>query len=173
MKKFIFLFFVFSVLTSGSSFSWEKFYSIEGKCEVLFPNKPEHMRQVIPVKDLSSYMNYDVYLSTLDDEESICMMIIVDFPAKIDSDKELQSLEGFLNGIINHRDEKKLISADFTTFENLNALDFVVEDQNRYFKGKTIIHENKMYLIAMEYDSHLDLDISFNKYIESFHLKNQ
>nr|NGX33600.1 hypothetical protein [Candidatus Anoxychlamydiales bacterium] len=30
-----------------------------------------------------------------------------------------------------------------------------------------------MYLIAMEYDTHLDLDISFNKYIESFHLKNQ
>ncbi|NGX32801.1 MAG: hypothetical protein K1060chlam4_00854 [Candidatus Anoxychlamydiales bacterium] len=173
MKKIIFLIFISSILISGSSFSWEKFYSIEGKCEVLFPNKPEHMRQAIPVKDLGSYMNYDVYLSTLDDESSVCMMIIVDFPAKIDSDKELQSLEGFLNGIINHREEKKLISADFTTLGDLNALDFVVEDQNRYFKGKAIISESKMYLIAMEYDTHLDLDISFNKYIESFHLKNQ
>ncbi|HEU63928.1 MAG: hypothetical protein KR126chlam4_00768 [Candidatus Anoxychlamydiales bacterium] len=173
MKKFIFLIFVFSILISHSSFSWEKFYSIEGKCEVLFPNKPEHMRQVIPVQDLSSFMNYDVYLSVLDDENSICMMIIVDFPAKIDDDKELQSLEGFLNGIINHREEKKLISADFTTLGDLNALDFVVEDQNRYFKGRAIISESKMYLIAMEYDSHLDLDISFSKYIESFHLKNR
>ena len=173
MKKYIFLFFIFSILINGSSFSWERFYSVEGKCEVLFPNKPEHMRQIIPIKDLNSYMNYDVYLSTLDDESTLCMMIIVDFPTKIESDKELQSLEGFLNGILNHKEEKKLISADFTTFNELNVLDFVVESQNRYFKGRTLISGSKMYLIAMENDSHLDLDKIFNKYIESFHLKDR
>jgi len=173
MKKFIFLFFIFSIFISSLSFSWEKFYSIEGKCEILFPSKPEHIRQVVPIKDLSSYMNYDVYLASLDDDNSFCMMIVVDFLKKIDSDKELQSLEGFLNGILNHKEEKKLISADFTTLGNNNALDFVVENDNRYFKGKAIISDSKMYLIAMEYDTHINLDVTFDKYIGSFQLKNQ
>jgi len=173
MKKFVFLIFIFSVLSSGAVFSWENFYSIEGKCEILFPSKPEHMRQVIPVGNLNSYLNYDVYLSNLDDENSICMMIVVKFPEKIEENKELQSLEGFLNGILNHKEEKKLISADFITIKNLNALDFVVENKNRFFKGRAILSKDKMYLIAMEYDSYLDLDLSFKKYIESFNLRNK
>jgi len=173
MKKIVFLIFIFSILSSKAIFSWEKFYSVEGKCEILFPSRPEHLKQVIPLNNLSSYLNYDVYISTLDDESSICMMIVVEFPEKINKDNELQSLEGFLNGILNHREEKKLISADFTTIKDLNALDFIVENKNRFFKGRAIISEDKMYLIAMEYNSYLDLDISFNKYIESFHLKNK
>ncbi len=174
MKKIVFLIFAFLILSSNFSLSWEKFYSVEGKCEILFPSKPEHIKQIVALNDLNSYMNYDVYLSTLEDQNTICMMIVVDFPMKIDENKELQSLESFLNGMLNHQKEKKhLILADFTTFNDLNALDFIVENQNRYFKGKAIICESKMYLIAMEYDSCLNLDATFNKFIKSFHLKNR
>jgi len=172
MKKFSLFFFIFCVLLSSYSFSWEKFYSLQGNCEILFPSKPQHMTQKIPIKEINDYMNYDVYMSFLDENNSICMMVIASFPTKIEKDKEKQSLEGFLNGIINHKNEKKLIYAKFSDFKNLNAIDFLLENQNRYFKGKAIILENKLYLIAMEFDNHLDLDKTFQKYIESFNFKN-
>lgn len=172
MKKFGFLFFAFCILISAADFSWHKFYSIDGNCEILFPNKPHHIKQVIPISDMNSYINYNVYLSSFDEETTVCMMIVVDFPKKIDEGKELQSLEGFLNGILNHKTEKKLISASFSEFNDLTALDFLVENQNRLFKGKAIISNTKMYLIAMEYDDHLQIDKTYDKYINSFNLKN-
>jgi len=171
MKKFSLLFFVFCILISAANFSWHKFYSIDGKCEILFPNKPHHIKQIIPIEG-SSYINYNVYLSSFEEDSSVCMMIIVDFPTKIDAGKEIQSLEGFLNGILNHKSEKKLISASYSEFQDLTALDFLVENENRLFKGKAIISDSKMYLIAMEYDEHLELDKTYDKYISSFNLKN-
>lgn len=172
MKKWILVFFIFSVMISSYSYTWEKLYSIEGECEISFPNKPHHMKQVVPVQDLNAFMNYDIYMSFVDDENSICMMIVVDFPTEIDITKEKQSLEGFINGVINYKEDKKLLYANFSEFNQLNALDFLLESDNRFFKGKAIIADSKLYLIAMEYNSNLDLDKIFNKYIESFNLKN-
>jgi len=163
MKKFSLFFFIFCVLFNSYSFSWEKFYSLSGDCEILFPTKPHHMAQKIPIKDLDAYMNYDVYMSLLDEDNSVCMMVVASFPTKIEEAKEKQSLEGFLNGIINHKNEKKLIYAKFSKFQNKNAIDFLLENQNRYFKGRAIIVEDKLYLIAIEFNNNLDLDQTFSK----------
>jgi len=171
MKKLIFLLFIFCVLLCSYNFSWEKFYSIEGNCEILFPNKPHHLKQVIPLQQTNDYLNYDIYLSLIDQDNTICMMVIANFPAIIDEINEKQSLEGFINGIINHKNDKKIIYADFSTFFNLKAVDFLLENQNRYFKGKVFIKENKLYLIAMEYNSNLNFDKTFEKYISSFNLQ--
>ena len=171
MKKLSFLFFVFCVLLSSYSFPWEKLHSIEGNCEILFPNKPHHLKQRIPIEKTNEKLNYDVYLSQIDEDNSICMMIIANFPDKIDKINEKQSLEGFFNGIVNHKNEKKIIYADFSDFHDSSALDFLFENQNRYFKGKVFVNENKLYLIAMEYNNYLNLDATFEKYITSFNMK--
>lgn len=172
MKKYILAFFIFSVLLSSYSYTWEKLYSIEGQCEISFPNKAHHMKQVVPIKDLNAFMNYDVYMSFIDDENSICMMIVVDFPSEIDKTKEKQSLEGFINGVLNYKEEKKLLYANFSEFDGYNALNFLLENDNRFFKGKAIIADSRLYLIAMEYNCNLDLDQTYNKYIKSFSLKS-
>ena len=172
MKKYILAFFIFSVLLSSYSYTWEKLYSIEGECEISFPNKAHHMKQVVPIKDLNAFMNYDVYMSFVDEENSICMMIVVDFPSEIDKTKEKQSLEGFINGVLNYKEEKKLIYANFSEFDGYNALNFLLENDNRFFKGKAIIADSRLYLIAMEYNCNLDLDQTYNKYMKSFSLKN-
>ncbi len=169
MKKLAVFFFLFFLFFSSSCFCWEKFYSIEGNCEILFPNKPHHLKQVIPIQKTNEFLNYDVYLS-LSDKDTICMMIIANFPSKINPANQRQSLEGFFNGIVNHKKDKKVIYCGFSNFYDLDALDFLLESQNRFFKGKVFIKENKLYLIAMEYNNDLNLDKIFEKYISSFFL---
>lgn len=170
MKKILFLILV-SLTFAINSFSWEKFFSVEGNCEISFPDKPYHVKQTIPIDQSKEFLNYDVYLSMADKDNSICMMIVANFPSKIDISAHKASLEGFLNGIVNHKNEKKLIYANFSDFNSLNALDFLLENQNRYFKGKVFIKENKLYLIAMEFNTNLNLDAIFEKYVTSFGLK--
>jgi hypothetical protein len=126
---------------------------------------------MIPIKEVNGYLKYDVYISFIDENNSVCMMIIANFPTKIDKSNERLSLEGFLNGIINHKNDKKIVYANFSDFNDLSALDFLLENQNRYFKGKAIIRGNKLYLIAMEYNNTLDFDKTFEKYMDSFSLK--
>jgi hypothetical protein len=166
MKKLTLLF----LLICNLGFCWEKFHSIEGNCEILFPNKPHHLKQVVPIKETNEYLNYDVYLS-LNDSDTICMMVIANFPSKISPGDEKLSLEGFLNGVINHKNDKKVIYANFSNFYDLSALDFLLENQTRSFKGKVFIKEDKLYLIAIEYNNNLNLDQTFKKYIDSFILQ--
>ncbi|MFA6118785.1 MAG: hypothetical protein WCT85_05750 [Parachlamydiales bacterium] len=169
MKKILLIILCLSSYSLG--FSWEKFYSVSGGCEILFPNKPHHIKQVVPLKESNSFLNYDVYLSFLDEKNSVCMMIVANFPNKIDISKQKDSLEGFLNGILNHKEEKKLIFANYCEFNKLQALEFLIENQDRYFKGKAFVLGDKLYLISMEYDINLNLDESFEKYANSFIFK--
>ena len=62
MKKFALFFFIFCVLLNTYTYSWERFYSVEGNCEILFPNKPYHLKQAIPIKEVNGNLNYDVYM---------------------------------------------------------------------------------------------------------------
>ena len=165
MKKILLL---LAILALSSGFSWEKLHSIDGKCEIQFPTKPQHMEKVVPIYELNSYMKYDVYLSALEEKEIVYMMVIAHYPTKIEESKQLSSLEGFINGILNHKEEKKLIYASFSEYDNKNSLDFLVENQNRLFKGKAIIFQDRLYLIAMEYNQDEVVDKDFEKYLNSF-----
>lgn len=153
---------------SSICFCQEKFHSVEGNCEVIFPSKPHHLKKIIPIARTGQCLNYDAYLSLDEKDDTVCMMVIANFPDKIQEENQKQSLEGFLNGVINHKNDKKLVFADFSEFYNLCAIDFLLQHQNRYFKGKAFIRENRLYLIAMEYNANLNLDEIFEKYIDSF-----
>ena len=48
MKKISILVFIFCF---SSLFSWEKFYSVEAECEISFPVKPHHIKQIIAMKE--------------------------------------------------------------------------------------------------------------------------
>lgn len=168
MKKLIFIWFIFF---ANISFAWEKFHSIEGNCQILFPDKPHHLQQVVPINQTNEYLNYDVYLTLSEQDNTICMMVIANFPRAVEPENQKQSLEGFLNGIINHKNDKKVIYANFSQFNDMESMNFLLENQNRAFKGKAFIKEKKLYLIAMEYNSNQNLDSMFEKYVGSFILQ--
>lgn len=172
MKKNIIIIITFAfVCLICNSFTWQTFKSKELKCEVSFPSKPNHIKQIIPLKEINSSINYNAFLSILEDD-SVCMLVVADFPMPIIQSKQNQILENFLNGIINYRNEKKLKTTNFSKFNNLNALDFVLEKENRNFKGKAIINKNKLYLLAMEHDNFLNLDSTFETFLKSLKIQD-
>ncbi|MBN2478644.1 MAG: hypothetical protein JXA94_00285 [Parachlamydiales bacterium] len=169
MKKIVFL---IAILSTIRIFSWQTLFSVEGNCRIDFPQKPHHMHQVIPIRENNTFMKYDVYLSEIEEENSMCMLVITHFPDKVDEAKQTASLEGFLNGILNHNQDKKLIFAEFTDFQNRNALDFLVQNKERLFKGKAILDNDKLYLVTLEYDSNKNLDLMFDKFLSSFSIND-
>lgn len=166
MKKIFFFFLVIFSYLSASD--WHNFHSVIGKCDITFPIAPQHSSKDIPLNE--EVLKYDLYFA--DSNDVIFMMLIANYPAKIDPTKESISLEGFISGIMNHSKDNKLIYADFQEFQNRNALEFLISKENRYFKAKALINENKLYLLSIESDNMDLLDQSFDKFIGSFQLTN-
>jgi hypothetical protein len=176
MKKLliIFLFLTIKLVATDNLLSsdWQEFYSITGNCSINFPNKPYHRSQVLPIYDVNAYMKYDVYLSEMDDKNSVCMMVVASYPTAIDPKKEEASLESFLNGMIGTNKNRKIIKANFCDFKNCNAIEFFVEKENRLFNGKALIFKDKLYLIAIEHNKEIELKDDLNNYLNSFSFKD-
>jgi hypothetical protein len=167
MKKYIAILFCF-LLINGFSENWKELYSVGGKCKILFPSEVHHVEQYIPGSDDKS-LKYDLYISSLN-ENDLFFMIVAQYPMTIAKDKEEVSLEGFLNGILNNKAQKNLISANFETFNGYKTLDFLVKDEGRFFKGKVFIIKNKLYLIAIECNEKYYTDEIYEKFTKSFSL---
>jgi hypothetical protein len=170
MKKLVILFFLVSFLLVGSGFCWQRVHSIDGKCEILFPQKPEHYNQMLATDNLSAFLKVDIYMAALDDDLSIFSLIVTHFPNPVDPSKEVDSLESFLNGVLNSSESKTLKEASFSEFDNLNALNFLIEDQKRFLKGRVILNKDKLYLLSIEFnEDEIDaIKASYEKYISSF-----
>jgi hypothetical protein len=169
MKKLLFIFLFLSIKLVA--LDWQEFYSITGNCSINFPTKPYHRAQVLPIYDVNAYMKYDVYLSEMDEKNSVCMMVVACYPTAIDPKKEEASLESFLNGMIGKNKNRKIIKANFCDFKNCNAIEFFVEKEDRAFNGKALIFKDKLYLIAIEHDKQIVMEEELNEYLNSFNLK--
>ena len=164
------IYLIIASLLIFKGFAWEKFHSINGSCSIDFPQKPHFSHKVILFKDYT-FISYDLYLSELN-QNAICMMIVAVYPEIINFDEQNDALEAFLNGIVSQNNDKKIISADFSEFKDLNSLEFLVQDTDRFFKGRAIIKNEKLYLISMEYDKDIDIEKSFKSYLNSLEFFN-
>ena len=80
------------------------------------------------------------------------------------------SLESFLNGLVTQHPDNTLIFADLTEVNGHKALDFFIESKGVYFKGRAIMAENNLYLLAMECEVTNYKEGNFNYFINSFEL---
>ena len=114
-------------------------------------------------------MRYDVYVSA-HEKKAVYMMLIAQYPPFINETHAEMSLESFLNGLVTQNHDNKLIFADLVQVQGHKALDFFIESQGMYFKGRAIMAENHLYLLAMECDVKNYLENHFNHFINSFEL---
>lgn len=148
---------------------WKTFHSVPGKCTVALPEQPEHVRQVMPMPEDGYNLEYDVYVSA-QEQKAVYMVLIAQYPPAIDMSYAESSLESFLNGILSQNPNNKLIFADLVEFNGHKALDFFIQTRGVYFKGRAIMANNNLYLLAMECETHNYKDEHFNHFIDSFNL---
>lgn len=111
---------------------------------------------------------YDAYVS-MGHLRQIYMMLIAKYPMAIDESKRELNLENFLNGML-AKGDKELIFADFLEIEGHRGMEFFIQEKARLFKGRIVIVDNKLYLIAVEAEESSYIEELYHKFVSSFHL---
>ena len=153
-------------------YGWNKFHSVPGKCKVSLPAPPEHVKQVMPVPEEGYDLRYDVYVSAFQ-KKAVYMMLVAQYPPFMNESYVEESLESFLNGLVMQNQDNKLIFADITAVQGYKALDFFIDSKGVYFKGRAIMANNNLYLLAMECEHKNYLQEHFNHFINSFEIVKQ
>lgn len=148
---------------------WPEFSATAGKCKMCFPSAPEHVSQKLTGPEPGYDLNYDAYISALD-ERTVFMLLVAQYPEFVDETYAQMSLEAFLNGILTYNPENQLIFADLLLVEGHEALDFFIRTGSVYFKGRAIMVKNSLYLMAMECDVQIYDEQNYNKFVQSFKL---
>ena len=155
-----------------SVIGWKKFHCVPGKCKVSLPSHPEHLKQIMPVSEEGYDLRYDVYVSAFE-KKAVYMMLVAQYPPFMNESYVEESLESFLNGLVTQNQDNKLIFADLTDFQGYKALDFFIDSKGIYFKGRAIMANNNLYLLAMECEHKNYLQEHFNHFINSFEIIKQ
>ncbi|NRA90749.1 MAG: hypothetical protein HRU43_06450 [Simkaniaceae bacterium] len=148
---------------------WKKFHSVHGKCMVSLPESPEHVKQIMPFPEEGYNLRYDVYVSA-HEKKAVYMMLIAQYPPFINESHAEMSLESFLNGLVTQNHDNELIFADLVSVQGYKAMDFFIQAKGTYFKGRAIMAENHLYLLAMECEVTNYLEGHFDHFINSFEL---
>lgn len=148
---------------------WSEFHSVAGRCKMAFPTAPEHVSQKLNGPEPGYDLNYDAYISALD-ERTVFMLLVAQYPEFVDETYAQMSLEAFLNGILTYNPENQLIFADLLLVEGHEALDFFIRTGSVYFKGRAVMVKNSLYLMAMECDVQIYNEQNYNKFVQSFKL---
>ena len=149
--------------------SWKRFHSVPGKCMISLPAAPEHVKQMMPCPEAGYNLRYDVYVSA-HERKAVYMMLIAQYPPFINESHAEMSLESFLNGLVSQNHDNELVFADLTVVHGHTAMDFFIHAKGSYFKGRAIMAENQLYLLAMECEVSNYVDHHFTHFINSFEL---
>lgn len=147
--------------------NWKEFHSVTGNCTLQFPSAPEHISEKMNVADEGYDLKYDAYISA-QDKKSVYMLLIAQYPNFVDQSLAQSSLEGFLNGILANNPGNQLLFADLLLVDGHQALDFFIRTGGIYFKGRAIMVDNQLYLMAMECEVQNYDEGGYNYFVSSF-----
>ena len=151
--------------------SWKTCHLLQGTCSICMPHPPEHVKQIIPLNAEGYDLRYDVYVSAFE-KKAVYMLLVAQYPPFVNQEMAENSLNSFLNGLLNQSENNRLISADLIDFHGNKALDFFIESKGKYFKGRAIMANHNLYLLAMECDMNNYLDKHYQHFIGSFSLNH-
>lgn len=149
---------------------WKKTASKEGRCSASFPKAPEHIKQRIPSKGDEQELQYYVYVADYD-RKAVFMLLIAEYPGIVTEENAVKNLEHFLNTLIAQNANNKLLFADLIKVDGYPGMDFFIQSDQIYFKGRAIQANNTLYLLAMECEVPNYSEEHCQYFIESFELE--
>ncbi|MEC8306288.1 MAG: hypothetical protein VXZ72_00310 [Chlamydiota bacterium] len=143
---------------------WKEFES-SNEWHVKLPSYPKHLHQVIEVPGGES-LAYDIYLSTLD-RHAAYIILSADATPFLNQSHGHKGLENILNHLMNQK-KGKLISARLIEEDRDQGMDFFIDYQGIYFRGRVWLTPKKVYLLGMESnESHYPYE-AFDHFVNSF-----
>lgn len=146
---------------------WKKASSKEGKCSASFPKTPEHIKQRVPMNGQEKELQYHVYVAD-HERKAVFMLLIAEYPGEVSEEHAVKNLEHFLNTLIAQNANNKLLFADLVVVNGFSGMDFFIQSDQIYFKGRAIQANNMLYLLAMECEVVNYSEANCQHFIESF-----
>lgn len=167
MKKLLCVFMVFLAGSVFASEPWKEFVCQEGKCKVSFPMHPQHVKERMFLPTAGAWIEYDVYLSALQ-KSALFVLMIAEYPVKIAEEQVNSCLQSFLKGMVGKSGTNQLIFADLTEVGGRKALEFFLEANKSFFRGKIFLADNKLFLLAVECKEPKESENLYGTFSESF-----
>ncbi len=146
---------------------WKEVSCVSGKCTMQFPTPPEHLSEKMHVLEGGFDLMYDAYVST-PDQKTVFLLLVAQYPEFVDEQFARKNLEHFLNGMLMHNPNNQLIFADLTSVNGHEALDFFIRTGGLYFKGRALMVQNNLFLMAMECEVQNYDELNYNRFVNSF-----
>lgn len=155
-------------LNSPNNFQdWKEFSESDGKFQALFPVLPQHAADKIADPITKEPRMYDMYASASDSGAGFIISAIT-FPEKIDQKDVNDVLRSAVNDVLARNKENTLNMGKVEKFNDLDSLDFTIENKEVKVAGKVILHDNMLYILSMA-DKASDFDHNKLKFfINSF-----
>ena len=147
--------------------SWKEFNSPVGKFRAEFPTYPEHEAESVKIPDSELTIKYDTYTSEKTDG-TIYFVNTAVYPPEVDTSNPETNLEGALNGTIASSPKNKLVSSSLTYSNGYRAMDFLIEADGDFIKGKVIMADHTLYQIMVVYENKNYSETDYNKFMSSF-----
>lgn len=147
--------------------SWKNFNSPVGRFKAEFPTYPKHKTESVPVPNTQLTLKYDSYTSE-EANGTAYLVNVTTFDSQIDTSNPDNNLEGALNGMLSSTQENKLISSNMSYFSGYHALDFLIQNNTMYLKGKIIMAGKTLYQLVAAYENQNYSESNYNKFINSF-----
>ncbi|NGX30697.1 MAG: hypothetical protein K940chlam8_00046 [Chlamydiae bacterium] len=148
---------------------WQEFMSVIGEYKVSFPSPPQHISEVVKIKDTDVSIRYDAYIAQ-SGVDALCMVLIAQYPKSVMTEHPEDGLKAFLHGILSQSQEAELMSLEMTQVQGFTAVDFLINNQGVYLKGRALMVDNVLYLIAMEGHHTQFSNTDYMKFMNSFQL---
>jgi hypothetical protein len=148
---------------------WQDFMSVVGEYKVSFPSSPQHVSEVVKLKDSNISIKYDAYIAQ-SGADSLYMVLIAQYPKSVVAKDPEEGLKAFLHGILSQSEDSELVSLEKVTIQGYTGLDFLINNQGVYLRGRAMMVDNVLYLIAMEGHQSQFSSTDYKKFMGSFQL---
>ncbi len=150
--------------------TWKQIYAKSGEYSISFPTTPQMMSQTLDLQE-GQKLVYDVYLSPFE-SKGVFLLLVATYPEELMKGQEIAGVEGLIQGILNHNAENTLIYAKQIQISGKQALNFLVQNGQSYFRGQALMVGNRLFLLAMEGKKEFLEEKVFAEFVKSFHLNH-
>ena len=150
---------------------WKDFHSEIGQFKASFPIYPEHKTYNVPLFDTGLVERLDEYIAEKADG-TIFTIFVGTYPPAIDTSKPEFGLEAGVNNAVESLRDNELISSQFTTLNEYEAIDYLIHNKefDIYIKGKMFMKGQTRYQLLYTYGSRNYKESDCNQFINSFQI---
>jgi hypothetical protein len=152
--------------------SWREFRAPNKAFSIMLPASPEqYLGRSLPIEGTKLRIKYDYYNSKRYFDNVNYSVAVYTYPAAIDTSNAEELLEGSLADMFS---EGIVVSLEGTSWHKRPALDFVAQQNEIHFRGRTIAVGRKVYLLIVAYEDETDYhEQDYKRFIHSFGLKRR